>query len=58
MRPDPLRVLAHALRAGDDRLAALLIDRLFPWARQHANPTAAPPAARLALHRLELLLRI
>jgi hypothetical protein len=44
---DPLRVLVHALQAGDHGLARLLLDKLFP------DPQAG---ARSALRRLEGLL--
>ena len=49
MAPDPFRVLADAYRAGDERLSALILERLFPWVRGADGPRLAPTAARRAV---------
>ncbi len=49
MAPDPFRVLAHAHAAGDERLSALIIERLFPWTAGPALPRLAPTGARRAV---------
>ena len=58
MRPDPLPVHAHAVRAGDERLAGLIAARLYPRAHRHSRPPGTPRGAQRALVRLERLLRI
>jgi hypothetical protein len=49
MAPDPFRVLADAYRAGDERLSALILERLFPWVGRARGPLLAPAAARRAV---------
>lgn len=51
--PDPLRVYADAISAGDDRLAELIAQRLFPWVRRRAEPDRAPAAAKRALAQVQ-----
>lgn len=48
-RPDPLKVLRHALRVGDEQLADLLIRRLSGRPRR---PGAPPAAAVRTVERL------
>ena len=51
--PNPYRVLAHALDAGDLELARLLADRLLRPAGERL-----PPAARDAVQRLARALKL
>jgi hypothetical protein len=44
--PDPLRVYAHAVTEGDERLAAVIAERLFPWVRCDADPGGLPTTAQ------------
>ena len=54
-RPNPYRVLAHALDAGDLRLAELLALRLTGMGLVGAG---SAPAAEAAVERLMMLLRV
>jgi hypothetical protein len=46
---NPLRVLEHALSAGDQRLAGLIAAKLFPDAAQAAQRTFLVLRERLAI---------
>jgi hypothetical protein len=55
--PDPLRAYAHAVRAGDHRLAGLIAARVFRRGRGRTEPDEDPltppsPAALATFRRL------
>ena len=56
--PDPLRVYVHAVKERDERLAAVIAERLFPWVRRDEHPAGLPATAQQTFERLRRSLRL
>lgn len=56
--PDPLRVYAYAVNERDERLAAVIAERLFPWVRRDEDPGGLPTTAQQTFERLRRSLRL